>query len=271
MIMNKRILYILSAVVLFAFASCTNEDEPIATMRQGEVRFSVVDTTQVEVETKAITGLDVNDFNVALSCGNNWIFSSRKYKDIAGTSIVCEAGTGYVITAESCTEGEAERNNNGWGQVRVAGKKEFTVKPIEPTEVQVQCALANTSVSVNFSDFVKKNFSDYTITLHAADAENRKLTFNRDNHSYKTAYFNVGAEGRALQYTVSLTLPGEKPHPYSKSLTLEPSHSYHLTVKLDDESKSKITIGILVDGTLISEEICTEVINPYEKLGYRLL
>ena len=267
MIMNKRILYILSAVVLFAFASCTNEDEPIASMRQGEVRFSVVDTTQVEVETKAITGLDVNDFNVALSCGNNWIFSSRKYKDIAGTSIVCEAGTGYVIT----TEGEAERNNNGWGQVRVAGKKEFTVKPIEPTEVQVQCALANTSVSVNFSDFVKKNFSDYTITLHAADAENRKLTFNRDNHSYKTAYFNVGAEGRALQYTVSLTLPGEKPHPYSKSLTLEPSHSYHLTVKLDDESKSKITIGILVDGTLISEEICTEVINPYEKLGYRLL
>ena len=177
MIMNKRILSILSAISLFSFVACTNEDEPITSTQKGEVRFSVIDTTQVEVETKAITGLDVNDFNVALSRNDQWIFSSRKYKDIAGTSISCETGTGYIATAESCTEGEAERANNNWGQVRVAGKKEFEVKPIEPANVQIQCALANTSVSVVFSDYVKKYFSDYSITLHAADATGRSFTF----------------------------------------------------------------------------------------------
>ena len=77
--------------------------------------------------------------------------------------------------------------------------------------------------------------------------------------------FNVGTAGRALQYTVNLTLPGEKePHTYSNTLTLEPSRSYHLTVKLDDETKSKLTIGIIVDGTLVDEKTSTEIINPYE-------
>lgn len=265
MIMNKRILSILSAITLFSFAACTDEGEPTAAMRKGEVRFSVVDTPRVEVETKTITGLDVNDFNVALSRNNNSIFSSRKFKDIAGIPITCEAGPGYVATAESCTEGEAERANNGWGQVRVAGKEEFTVKPIEPTDVRIQCALANSSVSVGFSDFVKKNFSDYSITLYAADATSRSFTFDKNNHGYKTAYFNVGTAGRALQFTASFTLPGaKKPHTYSNVLTLEPSHSYHLTVKLDDESKSKISIRIMVDGTLVEEKTFSESINPYE-------
>jgi uncharacterized cupredoxin-like copper-binding protein len=136
---------------------------------------------------------------------------------------------------------------------------------VEPTEVTLKCALANSSVNVEFSDFIKKNLSDYAITLYAADASSRSFTFNKNNYSYKTAYFNVGAVGRALQYTVSLTLPGEKePHTYSNVLTLEPSHSYHLTVKLDDESKSKISIGIMVDGTLVEEKTFTEIINPYE-------
>mgnify|MGYP000839012573 FL=1 len=136
---------------------------------------------------------------------------------------------------------------------------------MEPTEVTLKCALANSSVNVEFSDFIKKNLSDYAITLYAADASSRSFTFNKNNYSYKTAYFNVGAAGRALQYTISLTLPGEKePHTYSNVLTLEPSHSYHLTVKLDDESKSKISIGIMVDGTLVDEKTSTEIINPYD-------
>lgn len=266
MIMNKRFLYILSALALFVFASCNNEDEPTAAMQRGEIRFSVEDTTLVEVESKAISGLDVKDFNVALSRNGQWIFSSRKYKDIVGTPITCGAGAGYVATAESCTEGEAERANNGWGQVRVAGRQEFTVKPIEPTDVKIQCTLANTSVSVVFSDFVMKHFTDYSITMYAADAEDRKFTFDKDNHSYKTAFFNVGSSNRALQYTTSLTQPGAKePNIFQGSLTLDPGQSYKITVKLADESKSKLSIQITtIDGTLIEEKELNVKINPYK-------
>lgn len=265
MIMNKQILHLLSVLCFFSFASCTNEEEPALTEEQGEIWLSVVDTSKVEVVTRALSGFDVKDFNVSLSRGETVVFSSRKYGDIAGSPITCSAGSGYLLTAESCTEGEAERTNSGWGQARLAGDISFTVKPIVATEVTLRCALANSSVNVEFSDFIKKLLSDYKITLHAADASSRSFTFDKNNYSYKTAYFNVGTAGRALQYTVSLTLPGESvPHTHSEALTLEPSSSYHLTVKLDDETKSKITIGITVDGTLVEEKTFTEIINPYK-------
>ena len=242
MIMNKRILYLLSVLCFFSFSACTSEEETVLTEEQGEIWLSVVDTSKIEIVTRALSGFDVKDFNVSLSRGETVVFSSRKYGDIAGAPITCSAGSGYLLTAESCTESEAERTNSGWGQARLAKDTSFTVKPVEPTEVTLKCVLANSSVNVEFSDFINKN-----------------------NYSYKTAYFNVGAVGRALQYTINLTLPGEKePHTYSNVLTLEPSHSYHLTVKLDDESKSKISIGIMVDGTLVDEKTSTEIINPYD-------
>lgn len=253
MIMNKRILYLLSVLCFFSFSACTSEEETVLTEEQGEIWLSVVDTSKIEIVTRALSGFDVKDF------------SSRKYGDIAGAPITCSAGSGYLLTAESCTESEAERTNSGWGQARLAKDTSFTVKPVEPTEVTLKCVLANSSVNVEFSDFIKKNLSDYAITLYAVDVSSRSFTFNKNNYSYKTAYFNVGAVGRALQYTINLTLPGEKePHTYSNVLTLEPSHSYHLTVKLDDESKSKISIGIMVDGTLVDEKTSTEIINPYD-------
>ena len=263
--MNKQILYLLSVLCFLSFVSCTSEEETVLTEEQGEIWLSVVDTSKVEIVTRALSGFDVKDFNVSLSRGETVVFSSRKYGDIAGTPITCSAGSGYLLTAESCTEGEAERTNSGWGQARLAGNVSFTVKPVEATEVTLKCALANSSVNVVFSDFIKKTLSDYAIALHAADASSRSFTFDKNNYSYKTAYFNVGTAGRALQYTVNLTLPGEKePHTYSNTLTLEPSRSYHLTVKLDDETKSKLTIGIIVDGTLVDEKTSTEIINPYE-------
>ena len=115
MIMNKRILYLLSVLCFFSFSACTSEEEPVLTEELGEIWLSVVDTSKVEVVTRALSGFDVKDFNVSLSRGETMVFSSRKYGDIAGSPITCSAGSGYLLTAESCTESEAERTNSGWG------------------------------------------------------------------------------------------------------------------------------------------------------------
>ena len=120
MIMNKRILYLLSVLCFFSFSACTSEEEPVLTEELGEIWLSVVDTSKVEVVTRALSGFDVKDFNVSLSRGETMVFSSRKYGDIAGSPITCSAGSGYLLTAESCTESEAERTNSGWGQARLA-------------------------------------------------------------------------------------------------------------------------------------------------------
>lgn len=259
--MNKQILYILSLMGLLSFAACTSEDEPALSNETGEIRFSVVDTTAVEITTKASLKFDVDEFNVSLSRGDNPIFTARKYGDIAGTSITCSAGSGYLLTAESCTEAEAESANNGWGKARVYGEETFDIVANETKNVTVSCGLANSSVEVEFSDYITSTFNEYSITI---DPDGRNLTFNERNHGFKTAYFNVGESGRELEYAV--TLPYfENPYYSDEPLRLEPSKSYKLSVKIDgDDTSATVTLGITVDGTLLEEITLKQNINPYE-------
>lgn len=257
MTMNKQILYILSLMGLLSFAACTNEEEPALSEGTGEIRFSVVDTTAVEITTKASLDFDVNKFKVSLSHGDDpastWI-----YGDIAGTTITRSAGSGYLLTAENCTEAEAESANNGWGQARVYGEETFDIVANKTTDVTVSCGLANSSVEVEFSDYITSTFNEYSITI---DPDGRNLTFDERNHGFKTAYFNVD-ESQKLMYAV--TLPYfEKP--YTGTLTLEPSKSHKLSVKKEgDDTGTTVTLSITVDGTLLEEELPSEGINPYQ-------
>ena len=260
--MNNQILYILSLMGLLSVAACTNEENPLLSEETGEIRFSVVDTTEVEITTKASLNFNVDEFKVSLSRGNESIFSNREYKDIAGSVMTCSASSDYVLTAENCTEAEAESANQGWGQARATGKEEFTVAANESKTVTVNCGLANSSVDVDFSDYITSMFSAYSIEIYATDATSRTFTFNENNYKFKTAYFNVGESGRKLDYTV--TLPSLK-EPYTGTLTLEPSKSYKLSVKAEGEGTSTTaTLEVSVDGTLLKEEILTEGINPYK-------
>lgn len=260
MTMNKQILYILSLMGLLSFAACTNEEEPALSEGTGEIRLSVVDATEVVVDTKASSDWDVEAFSVSLSQGGTSIFSDRPYGDIAGTSISCVAGDGYQVAVESCTEERAESVNNNWGQARMEGKETFAVLAGQPTDVAVECRRANASVEVDFSDFIE-SLSDYSIEIHATDAPSRVLTFNQSNYKAKTAYFNVD-ESRELSYTVDLPTPYK---PYEGTCTLEPSKNYKLSVTVTGEgTNTTATLGITVDGTLLEEITLKQNINPYE-------
>lgn len=260
--MHKQILYILSLMGLLSFAACSNEENSLLSEETGEIRFSVVDTTEVEITTKASHYFDVNEIKVSLSRGNESIFSNKKYGDIAGSVITCSASPDYVLTAESCTKDEAESANQGWGQARAAGKEEFAVAANESKTVPVNCGVANSSVSVEFSDYITSMYTSYSIELHATDATSRTFTFDKSNYTFKTAYFNVSESKRELAYTV--TLPSFK-EPYTGKLTLEPSKSYTLSVKVEGEgTNTTATLGIAVDGELRDEIILPQKINPYQ-------
>ena len=260
MIMNKHILYLFSLMGLLSFAACTNEENPLFSNETGEVCFAVSEEEPVQIETRAF--FDVNDFTVNLKRGSESLFSNRKYSDIAGTTYSYPAGDGYLFTAESCTESEAESANSKWGKARATGETSFEVIANQNNDIKVKCKQINTSVQVGFSDFIKKLCTEYAITFYAADDEERQFTIDQNNYSYKTAYFNVN-ESRALNYTVTLTRSGEK-HVFKGNQTLYPSSNYQLNIKLKDESISVISIGISVNGELVDDVTMDPInINPY--------
>lgn len=262
MTMYKQILYILSLMGMLSFAACSNEENPSLSEGTGEIRFSVVDTTEIEITTRASYYFDVNKFNVSLSRGSEPIFSNKKYGDLAGKTFTYSASPDYVLTVESCTEAEAESANQGWGQARASGKESFAIVKDESKTVTVNCGVVNSSVSVKFSDYITSMFTTYSIELHATDAASRTFTFDKSNYTFKTAYFNVGESGRKVAYTVSLP---SLENPYTGELTLEPSKSYNLSVKVEGEGEGEtVTLELIVDNTLLEKIILTEKINPYQ-------
>lgn len=262
--MNKYILYLLPLMGLLSFAACTNDEDPILSNETGEIRFSVVDTTAVEITTKApFNNLDVNKFKVNLTRGDEPVFS-REYGDIIKDGpLIYSASPDYVLTAVSCTEAEAESANYGWGQARVYGEEAFEVVAGEITEVTVSCGLANSSVEVDFSDFITSTstFKKYSIELCADDAPNRPLTFNETNYKYKTAYFNVGESGeRTLSYTINVS----SLKPYQGTLKVGRADAWKLLIKVEGEAGDmSVSLDVAVDKTL-QEENKQESINPYE-------
>ena len=259
--MNKHILYLFPLMGLLSFAACTNDEDPVLSNETGEIRFSVVDTTAVEITTKASFGLDVNTFKVSLSHGDEPPFSTWTYGNIAETSITCSASNDYVLTAVSCTEADAESKPDRWGQARVYGKTPFELAAGESKTVTVKCGLVNSSVKVDFSDFIKSTYKEYSMEIHTSDAPDRSFTLNEANYGSKTAYFNVGESGRTLYCTVNL--PGFE-EPFLETVEMVPSRSYKLMVKVIGEAGDmSVSLSIDVDNTLL-EENKQESINPYE-------
>lgn len=256
----------LTLIGLLSFAACTNEDSPIQNEETGEIRFAVVDTTSVEIPTKSSLYFDeedIKEFRINLKRGDTPLFTNKRYGDIAGTTFTCTASEDYVLTAENCTEAEAESADKGWGQVRMYGEENFAVATGESKTVTVNCGMANSSVEVDFSNFIESMFSTYSIELHATDAPDRTFTFNETNYRYRKAFFNVGETGRELSYTVNLPSPYKEP--YSGIDTLLPSKCYTLSFKVMGDTKdTTITLGVTVDGTLLEEIPLTEKINPYQ-------
>lgn len=129
------------------------------------------------------------------------------------------AGEGYWLSAESCTEADAETNNNLWGQKRFTGQSaEFAVKKGETTSVTVPMSVANAALCVFVSDNLK-NFFTTSCTVQLTEAD-RSLTWTYDNMGHvvntetnettdgQVAYFNIPASGtRTVHYTITAVSP----------------------------------------------------------------
>ena len=121
-------------------------------------------------------------------------------------------GQDYSVYAESCTEADAENNNNQWGQKRFVGTSDsFGVNKGQTTEVYVGMSVNNAAMCVVIQPSLANYFrTSCTITLSDAD---RGLVWNYDNAGKvedgettdgQIAYFNLGEEGtRVVSYTIN--------------------------------------------------------------------
>ena len=198
-------------------ASCANEvdpfDSPSEKTEEGTGTFQIsLEGNGATRATTQVSEAEAKKYLITIYKGEDVFTPATPLEDL---STRLNAGYGYSIMAQSCTEEVAESFNDGFGKRRFVGKSQsFAIYAGQTTQVNVPCKVANGGVSAYFDKTVTDNFSNYKITINEkyADESARNLIFDASNCDKKNgeviesgtvAYFNIPESGRTIEYTVT--------------------------------------------------------------------
>ncbi|MBR4645068.1 MAG: DUF4493 domain-containing protein [Bacteroidaceae bacterium] len=209
---------------VMVLASCANEVDLFSSVGQkpeegmGTLEISLEGNVATRATTK-VSPEEAKKFLITIFKGTSEVIQEATPLENMGTSPRLNAGYGYSIMAESCTESDAENaedeNQIKWGKRRYVGRSQsFAIIAGETTKVSVPCKVANGGVSAYFDPTITSHFTDYSIAIIKDDTQPREnLVFNSSNCDYKDgddikqrqiAYFNIPAEGRSIHYSVTV-------------------------------------------------------------------
>ena len=156
----------------------------------------------------------------------------------------------YIVAVSSNHTGKAD-----WETPLYQGEEEVEVKQGEITSAQVVCKIANTKVSVLYSEDMKNYFSHYGTTVSNTSGS---LTFTRDE--YRSGYFTpeeltvslklVNKDG--TEFVIRKVYPDIKPqYHYKFKFALadpgeDPEAGADFDIEVDDEKPTEFTYPIFI-------------------------
>lgn len=169
----------------------------------------------------------------------------------------------YYVTAESCTEEEAEVGN---GCPRYAGRSEdFTLNISNISQnADVMCSQSNAMVTVVFDQSVSGRFQNLLVQLVSDDNQERIVTIS-ESEGDKSAYFNPATLNYEITGTYKATESiGTTDIHLKASKELEAKDNIRLVVKLDMTHGVAGVPGIAVIESFDSEETADGIVDPYD-------
>lgn len=199
--MNKT-AFIKTCVLLLGtmgLSSCLSTDElPFEKDKQdGAVELFFSGNNATRSTTSTISPDEARNFLVTVSQGDEIV---RGPQTLGSMNMRFPAGQGYKVFAESCTEADAERNNNYWGQKRFVGTSaEFGINRGETTKVTVPMSVENAAMCVFINESLA-NYFRHSCTITLTDPGDRNIVWTYANagkmvdgvkQDGQIAYFNL--------------------------------------------------------------------------------
>lgn len=246
----KTYLYIAFIVATSLLIGCNGEQEPSVPMEgTGRIALHVSSDgmMQTRSEQKELTDAQKNQFTVSIYRGTA-LLVSKIFSQLTEEDLTVPSGSGYMVTAESCSLEEAE---DGFGKIRLLGTSpSLTVTEGQTSTANVHCTPANAGVNVVTTDNFNALYSAYVMKVRLGE---RELTFTPQNAS-TIGYYNVPAEGATLSYSLTATRKaGGNPATLISTVQLQVGKITQL--KLNTTSKGTITLGITYDDEFHTEHI----------------
>ncbi len=151
--MAKYIFSILSLLFLIGITSCNEEKN--ATNGQGYLYLGI--EKHVTLQTKAVHPVLAVAILNAAEDTVKYIADFEAEK--ADEGILLDAGSYQIVVASG------KKDSAAWELPNFYGKTECEIKTNQVTSAKVTCKIANTKVTVDYSDDFKKYFTDYSTTV----------------------------------------------------------------------------------------------------------
>ena len=249
---------IIAATALVAFISC--QETIITDKEDGAISVYIDASAAVQVVTKgdAATGegagedatdqqLTADDFAVYVKSVDYVVQKYDKYS-MMPDKITVPAGE-YVVSAENISIADSFKSEEDpadpWGQVRYAGQSgKLDVKPgPDPTPCSFTCTMANTALSIDFSDNLKYHFTDIKVSV--SNATSRSLEYTAQTTD-KVGYFTPETityifSGKYMDETAPMQIVGTK--------ELSAATHLHLTFTINEQvgNLGKPVINVVAD------------------------
>lgn len=258
--MKKFNLSLLAASCLFAACNTAKIEDPV---QYGTLSVALADEPIVEVVTKAPTTLvktsdDAKNYVVRVYDDNN-VQQGEDVTFYDFAPVTLPLGT-YYVTAENCSESQAE---NGNGQIRLYGSSGDVVLALNSLvqTAEVNCTVANAKVSVEFEASSLGVIPDLKVVLKGGTTDTRKNTGLEiaASESITETWFNPSD----LSYEISGTF-NDKIVSKNGERKLAAKDNIKLLVKVNKDNGQLSISTITVDTDLNGLETLNPEFNPYE-------
>lgn len=228
---NTVLLTFLGAILI---ASCQSDELAQYENGDGYIQLSSVELdksvqTRATGETMAIKITNSSDGTV-FQQANDWT-------ELQGKSFLVPAGNTYTIEAYSY----GKTIEQGFDVAPYySGSEEVTVKANTAHTVDVVCGLAQSMVTVSYSESFKSHFSDYSATVTG----NEDLSIVFDATETRTAYVKAN---QPLQIALTLTPNGGEETTDTRNIVENALPAYRYNVKYDIDLEGSGNINVSVD------------------------
>lgn len=245
----KLSVLIVSALMLF---SCNDENHWVNTDGEGRIALNVSADGTVESTvplTKAQETLSVpstDKFAVKLAKKDG------TYTESWESVGLFPIDKGFGIGAYTMEASYGDLETEGFECPYFYGSTDFVVKEDEVSDVQVTASLANTMVSIDYTDAFKTYFKQYSTQLHSKGGN--YITFIPGET--RPAYIKPGQ----MSIIVSLTKQNGVATTFAPTaISVEAKHHYHITFDVNDGETGDAQLTIIFDDSLAQEDIVIDL------------
>lgn len=163
------------------------------------------------------------------------------------------ADQGFKIGTYTLAAYYGDENAEGFEQPYYYGEQTFQVREDENTDVNITASLANSMVSIIYTDAFKAYFKDYSAKVRTAGSVN-EIAFPAGED--RPAYIKPGEVSVMVSFTKQ---NGVGANFQPTEFTAEPRHHYRITFDVNDGEVGQAQLSITFDDTLEQENVTIDL------------